>query len=76
MARSAKAAMLAAVEIYNKTAFEFREEAFCVLIINAWEVLLKARIVSQNRNRLEIIYVRDVLDHCRSEDGRSRFEWQ
>lgn len=59
MARSAKAAMLAAVEIYNKTAFEFREEAFCVLIINAWEVLLKARIVSQNRNRLEIIYVRE-----------------
>ena len=51
--------MLAAVEIYNKTAFEYREEAFCVLIINAWEVLLKARIVSQNRNRLQIIYIRE-----------------
>ena len=59
MARSAKAAMLAAIEIYNKTAFEYREEAFCILMINAWEVLLKARIVDRNGNRLEKIYLRE-----------------
>ena len=51
--------MLAAVEVYNKTAFEYREETFCVLMVNAWEVLLKARIVSRNGNRLESIYLRE-----------------
>ncbi len=56
MARSAKAAMLSAVEVYNKTAFEYREEAFCVLAVNAWEVLLKARIVSINDNHIQSIY--------------------
>ena len=59
MARSSKAAMLAAVELYNKTAFEYREEAFCVLIVNAWEVLLKARIVSRNNDEIETIFLRD-----------------
>ena len=51
--------MLAAVEIYNKTVFEFREESFCVLIVNAWEVLLKARLVSRRGNRVETIFLRD-----------------
>ena len=51
--------MLAAIETYNKTAFEYREEAFCILMINAWEVLLKARIVDRNGNRLEKIYLRE-----------------
>ena len=59
MARSSKAAMLAAVELYNKTAFEYREEAFCVLIINAWELLLKARIVSRKNDEIESIFLSD-----------------
>ncbi len=69
MARSSKAAMLAAVELYNKTAFEYREEAFCVLIVNAWEVLLKARIVSRNNDDIESIFLRDDAGGIR----RSRF---
>ena len=69
MARSSKAAMLAAVELYNKTAFEYREEAFCVLIVNAWEVLLKVRIVSRNNDDLETIFLRDDAGGIK----RSRF---
>ncbi len=65
MARSSKAAMLAAVELYNKTAFEYREEAFCVLIVNAWEVLLKARIVSRNNAEIESIFLRDAAGSIR-----------
>ncbi len=56
MARSAKAAMLAAVEIYNKTVFTYREEVFCLLMVNAWEILAKARLVQQAGDNLEAIY--------------------
>ena len=45
------AAMLAAIEIYNKPKFDYREECFSVLLVNAWELLLKA-ILSKNRQRI------------------------
>ena len=56
MVRSAIAAMLAAVEIYNKTIFSYREEVFCLLMQSAWETLLKARIVQQAGERPQAIY--------------------
>lgn len=36
-------AAIAAIEIYNKPDFYFREEAFSVLMTNSWELLLKAK---------------------------------
>jgi hypothetical protein len=45
--RNAVGAMRAAIEIYNKPAFEYRTETCCVLLFNAWELLLKA-IMSKN----------------------------
>lgn len=39
----AVAATVAAIEIYNKPDFLYREEAFAVLAINGWELLLKAK---------------------------------
>lgn len=48
-------AMLAAIEIYNKPTFSYREEAFSILAINAWELLLKARILQVDRNRMSAI---------------------
>jgi hypothetical protein len=41
-------ACLAAMEIYNKPDFRYREEAFAILMLNAWELLLKARIIQEN----------------------------
>ena len=38
-------AALSAIEIYNKPDFKYREETFAILMINAWELLLKARII-------------------------------
>jgi hypothetical protein len=35
-------AAVAAIEIYNKPDFHYREEAFALLATNAWELLLKA----------------------------------
>lgn len=48
-------AMLAAIEIYNKPNFEYREESFSILSINAWELLLKARLLQLSGNKLSSI---------------------
>ena len=34
------AAMVSAIEVYNKPDFKYREETFSILAINAWELLL------------------------------------
>ena len=59
MARCAGAALLAAIEIYNKPTVGYREQTFAMLITNAWEVLLKARIVQLAGGRLHAIYRRE-----------------
>lgn len=45
--RNAKSALLAAIEIYNKPRIEYRDECFVILLLNSWELLLKA-IVSKH----------------------------
>lgn len=42
-------ACIAAIEIYNKPDFRDREEAFSILMFNAWELLLKARVLRENK---------------------------
>jgi hypothetical protein len=44
---NSKAAMMAAIEIYNKPAFSYRDECAVILLLNAWELFLKA-ILSKN----------------------------
>lgn len=53
----ADAAMLSAIEIYNKPDFAYREEAFAILALNAWELLLKGRALRDNGNSLRCLYV-------------------
>ncbi|MDP8238373.1 MAG: DUF3644 domain-containing protein [Candidatus Hatepunaea meridiana] len=48
---NAKAAMLAAIEIYNKPRFEYRDECFVFLLINAWELVLKG-VLSKNKQSI------------------------
>src|SRR5579859_276598 len=43
-AKSVQAA-IAAIEVYNKPDFSYREEAFSLLMTNAWELLIKAKWV-------------------------------
>src|SRR5581483_10955721 len=50
-------AAVGAIEIYNKPAFRYREESFAVLMLTAWELLLKARILKENHNRIASIEV-------------------
>ncbi len=58
MARCAREALLAAVEIYNKPKVDYREQTVAFLLVNAWEVLIKARIIQQNGGKIQSIYRR------------------
>lgn len=44
------AAMLAAVEVYNKPQMTYRDEITVVLVVNAWELALKATLRQRNRS--------------------------
>jgi hypothetical protein len=54
-AKSVQAAV-AAIEVYNKPAFSYREEAFSLLMSNAWELLLKAKWLLDHGEALESLY--------------------
>lgn len=51
------AAAVSAIEIYNKPDFKYREETFAILMVNAWELLLKAKILKDSKNLMKSIYV-------------------
>lgn len=44
---NSKAALLAAIEVYNKPSFSYRDECAVILLLNAWELFLKA-VLSKN----------------------------
>jgi Protein of unknown function (DUF3644) len=50
-------AAISAIEIYNKPSFRYREESYSILMLNAWELLLKARILKENKNKIRSIQV-------------------
>ena len=50
------ASMLAAIEIYNKPNFTYREDSFSILCVNAWELLLKAVYLRKNRYKMHSLY--------------------
>ncbi len=56
----AVAATVAAIEIYNKPDFLYREEAFAVLAINGWELLLKAKWLADHGNKVSSLYVKEA----------------
>ena len=71
MARCAREAVLAAIETYNRPTAEYREQTVAFLLVNAWEVLAKARVIQMNGGKVQAIYRR--LPHSRrymrGEDG-------
>jgi Protein of unknown function (DUF3644) len=60
------AAAISAIEVYNKPVFRYREETFSILMLNSWELLLKARILKQNNNKLRSI---EVWEKARNKSG-------
>lgn len=59
-------AMISAIEIYNKPDFKYREETFSILAINSWELLLKAKWLKENNNKIRSLY---VLEKSKKKDG-------
>ncbi len=51
-----KAALLSAIELYNKPQYLYREESFAILCINAYELLFKAKWLHLHNNKLNSLY--------------------
>jgi len=49
-------AFILALEIYNKPTIKYRIEGFCFFFINAWELLLKAKIIQDTGKESSIYY--------------------
>ena len=49
-------AAVAAIEVYNKPNFSYREEAFALLMSNAWELLLKAKWLLDHGDSVDSLY--------------------
>lgn len=47
-------AFLLSLEIYNKPTVHYRLESFCILFINSWELLLKAKIIENHKDPRKI----------------------
>ena len=62
-------ASLSAIEVYNKPDFKYREECFVILLVNAWELLLKAKILKDSGNKLSSLYVRQAHRYKRTRTG-------
>lgn len=53
----AASAITSAVEVYNKPGFRYRDETFALLALNAWELMLKARLVQINGGKQKAIFI-------------------
>jgi hypothetical protein len=54
-------AALSSIEIYNKPDFKYREQVFVILNVNAWELLLKAKILKDSNDDLTSLYIPSPL---------------
>jgi hypothetical protein len=48
---------LSAIEIYNKPDFKQREQVFAILVVAAWETLLKAKILKDAKNKPQSLWI-------------------
>lgn len=53
LAGNSTSAMMAAVEIYNKPRFAYRDEVSVIVMMNAWELLLKAIVSKAGKSIFE-----------------------
>lgn len=73
MYKKAEAALIAAIEIYNKPDFAYREETFAILGINAWELLLKAKVLAESKNRPQALWVYEFRQKADGSQTKRRF---
>lgn len=71
--QKAEAALIAAIEVYNKPDFRYREENFSILALNAWELLLKARLLHLYANDSKCLYVYESRSTKKGAPAKKRF---
>lgn len=69
--RNSISALLAAIEIYNKPRFAYRDECFVILLLNAWELALKALL---SKSKQSIYYVKKRKQPYRTFSWADAFE--
>lgn len=57
LAKKSLNATLVALEMYNKPDSRYREETFCILMINAYEILFKAKLLFDNNEKMNSLYI-------------------
>jgi hypothetical protein len=65
-------AYCAAIEIYNKPVVPHREETFAILAVSAWELLLKARLLKEEKNDMRAIYETEPIRRRDGSTGKRR----
>lgn len=68
-------AAISAIELYNKPNFSYREESFVILMVNAWELLLKAKVLKENNGNLTKLYV-PMSNKTKAGKPRKRMKWK
>ena len=58
--RNSISALISAIEIYNKPKFDYRNECFAILLLNSWELILKA-LLSKRKQSIFYRKKRDQL---------------
>jgi hypothetical protein len=69
----ARAALITAIEIYNKPEYAYREETFSMLALNAWDLLLKAKVLADNNHNCRSIYAYERRTTLRGEKSTRRY---
>ncbi len=59
LVEKALAAAMSAIELYNKPDFKYREETFSILMTNGWELLLKAKFLSDHKEDFTCLIITD-----------------
>jgi hypothetical protein len=71
--QNAEAALISAIEIYNKPSFGYREETFAILALNAWELLLKAKVLEQHNNAINSLTVFATRQTASGKQSKKRY---
>ena len=71
--QNAEAALISSIEIYNKPAFAYREETFSILALNAWELLLKAKLLAIKDNDPRCLHIYATRELAPGRQSKKRY---
>jgi Domain of unknown function (DUF3644) len=71
--QNAEAALISAIEVYNKPAFAYREETFSILALNAWELLLRAKLLAVKGNDPRCLYTYATRELAPGRQSRRKY---